>query len=162
MKRFAIFVLATQLAVPAAGLRASQEQTKSVQELIQDLKSSDTNRRRDAAYALDRLGPAAREAAPALIEALNDGDEQVWFHAVQAVAKLGPHARAAVPKLLKDLEGGGRRGGQRVYRSAHALGCIGEAALPSLVRALGSSSSGARGGAALALGFVATVPPEGI
>ena len=46
--------------------------------LSQELGAPNVAVRREAAYALDRMGAAAKEALPALIRALDDNDKQVW------------------------------------------------------------------------------------
>ena len=75
--------------------------------------------RRKAAWALGQIGPAGREAVPALIQALQDkGDlesmpggqslvgERVCIIAASALGNLGPSAKEAVPALEKSLHYG--------------------------------------------------------
>ena len=55
--------------------------------------------------ALAEIGPAARDAVPALIETLKDREVEVRGSAVYALGEIGPAARAALPMLgvlLKD------------------------------------------------------------
>src|SRR5215467_10681 len=61
-------------------------------ELVAALKSNDSLGRRLAAHALAEIGPAAREAVPALIEALRDRES---FVRVWAAAALGESNRRA-------------------------------------------------------------------
>ena len=55
----------------------AQADSGSVDQLIKDLGSDELETRRDAAYALAALGPEARPAVPALVEALNRRDVDV-------------------------------------------------------------------------------------
>ena len=133
---------------------SAQENRSTITQLIDDLKSGNTQERRNAARSLGELGPEAAEALPALIPALDDGDEQVWFHAVTAIARIGSQALPAVPALLEDLAESGRKGANpKWYRSAFALGSIGPVALPKLRPALKNPDSRIRSGAAKALGW---------
>jgi HEAT repeat protein len=68
--------------------------------IIKGFKDRNSTRRRGAANALQRIGPDARAAVPALIEALQDGD--LMFDAAMALGAIGPGAKAAVP-ALKEL-----------------------------------------------------------
>jgi hypothetical protein len=56
-----------------------------------------------AAQGLGRLGARAKEAVPALIDLLKNGEESNQcsnqFHAAEALGKIGPDARAAIPAL---------------------------------------------------------------
>ena len=60
--------------------------------LIEELASSDAQKRRNAAYELNQLGAEAVDALPALMKALDDDDEQVFFNAASAIARIGPAA----------------------------------------------------------------------
>jgi HEAT repeat protein len=76
---------------------------RSVADLIHDLTHPDENVRVGAAAGLTNFSPSeAREAVPALVEALRDKSPQVRVYAADTLGYLGPEARAAVPKL-KDL-----------------------------------------------------------
>jgi HEAT repeat protein len=55
----------------------------------------------EAAAALDRLGPQASEAVPALILALKDADVHVRKLAALALGDIGPDAVVAVPALTE-------------------------------------------------------------
>jgi HEAT repeat protein len=75
-------------------------------ELVGKLKDQDTSSdtRRQAAYALGQLGPKARAAVPALIEATGDRDGQVIWYALDALGRIGPAAREAVPEILRVIQ----------------------------------------------------------
>ena len=64
------------------------------------LKSSDSLERRLAAHALAEIGPAAREAVPALIEALRDPECFVRVWAAAALARVQPENPEAIPALV--------------------------------------------------------------
>jgi HEAT repeat protein len=64
------------------------------------LKRSDALERRLAAHALAEIGPAAREAVPALIEALRDPESFVRVWAAAALARVQPENPDAIPALV--------------------------------------------------------------
>ncbi|MHB1558173.1 MAG: HEAT repeat domain-containing protein [Isosphaeraceae bacterium] len=97
-----------------------------------------------AAEALANIGPEARDAVPALIEALQSDavatgkDEEnynvltkapIRLIAAYALARIGPDARAAVPALTAALSGPDSR---VRLTAAGALGRMGAAASPSV------------------------------
>jgi len=62
---------------------------KSADEWIAQLKDADPQKRSQAAFALGRLGEAARPALPTLKSLLRDRDENVRTAAMFALGKLG-------------------------------------------------------------------------
>jgi hypothetical protein len=76
-------------------------QGKTVSQWIEALKDKDKGTRIAAAFALGKIGPAAKDAVPALIEALKDKDRDVRSTAAQALSGIGPAAKAAVPALTE-------------------------------------------------------------
>lgn len=64
------------------------------------LRSSDADDRESAAWALERLGPAAAAAAPDLVEALDDEVEHVRAAAFDAIRALGVPSAATVAEIL--------------------------------------------------------------
>ena len=72
---------------------------RPLSELIADLKAAAPATRNAAAYEIAGLGPAAKPAVPALIEALDDPDAAVRFPVTVALGEIGPEAVAAVPRL---------------------------------------------------------------
>ena len=79
-----------------------------------------------AAAILARLGPAAKEAVPALIRAVQADDPLARHEALLALGAIGPAAKAAVPaavKALQDLDPNVR------YSACYALGKIGPPAM---------------------------------
>jgi HEAT repeat protein len=82
----------------------------AVPALIEILRGANSDMRVCAAAALGRIGPAARAAIPALIQAANR-TEKVYLaqilrrHAIIALGQIGPEARAIAPTLKRWLEG---------------------------------------------------------
>jgi hypothetical protein len=114
--------LALALLALAVGCRSRPPyEGKSVAELERMLSDSNPTVQAQGAFGLSRLGPEARSAVPALIDALKH-DSIVRQHAALALGKIGPDAREAVPALtdaLSDKEWTVRR------QAALALGEIG-------------------------------------
>ena len=95
-----------------------------------------------AVVALGEMGAIARDAVPALIEALEDGDAAVRWDAAKALGKMGPAAASAVPALAAALH----EHDDVIVRqyAVAALGKIGppaKAAVPALIGALKEESS---------------------
>ena len=67
---------------------------------IAALKGSDSLERRLAAHALAEIGPAAREAVPALIETLRDPESFVRVWAAAALARVEPENPDTIPALV--------------------------------------------------------------
>jgi HEAT repeat protein len=72
--------------------------------LIQALADPDPGARTQAARALARIGPAAKEAVPELMRCLDDPDEEVRQAAARALGQIGPAAAPAVPALVGLIE----------------------------------------------------------
>jgi HEAT repeat protein len=70
------------------------------------LKSSGSLERRLAAHALAEIGPAAREAVPALIEAVRDPESFVRVWAAAALARVQPENPDAIPALVAGTHDG--------------------------------------------------------
>ena len=70
------------------------------------LNSSDSLERRLAAHALAEIGPAAREAAPTLIDALRDPESFVRVWAAAALARVEPENPDAIPVLVAGTRDG--------------------------------------------------------
>lgn len=71
---------------------------------VADLKAPAPYTRNAAAYSISGMGPAAKAAVPALIEALNDPAAAVRFPVCVALKEIGPDAKEAVPALTKALD----------------------------------------------------------
>jgi HEAT repeat protein len=144
-------------------LRIGGDEAKdAIPVLIHELKSDDWHNRRDAATFLWGLGTAAREAAPALTEALHDAHPHVrWAAAGALVAALGPKADAALPALLAALKD---RDNVLTRRYAPAvlmsLGPTARPALPALTEALRDPDADVRRCAAAALMQLGPAPEK--
>jgi len=117
------------------------------------VKKDDPFARRAGIYGLMGIGPKARAAVPALIEALDHEHFHTRYWACRALREIGPGAKAAVPvlvRLLRDDLPSVRR------HAAQALGGIGpeigEEAIASLTAALEDPLEPVREDAAIALG----------
>lgn len=82
------------------GMRRSGEDSKKT--LIVSLRDPDPSIRRAAALCLGTIGPEAKEAVPALVEALSGEPEDFRWAAVWALRKIG---LPAVPALMRALVG---------------------------------------------------------
>jgi HEAT repeat protein len=142
------------------------------------LEDEDSWIQEDAAYALGKIGPAAREAIPELSRLLASPDESLKFQAalalwqitheserllphlatsigrywnleaVEAAAEIGPAAQDAVP-MIADL-----LWTESSLTAARALAKIGRASVPRLVQALREEGWYPRANAAWALGDI--------
>ncbi|VTS03850.1 heat repeat-containing protein : HEAT repeat-containing protein OS=Leptolyngbya sp. PCC 7375 GN=Lepto7375DRAFT_2567 PE=4 SV=1: HEAT_2 [Gemmata massiliana] len=75
---------------------------KAVPALVELLTHQDAEIRGRAAAALKAIGPGAADAVTALINRLNESENQwVSLNALEALAAIGPKAEAAVPALIK-------------------------------------------------------------
>ena len=75
--------------------------------LIQNLDSTNVNQRRDSAYQLGQLGPAASSAVPALVNRTSDSDQEVRRASVRALGEIGtPRQKVldAIRNALSDKE----------------------------------------------------------
>ena len=121
---------------------------------IAALKSGDSLQRRLAAHALAEIGPAAREAVPALIETLRDPESFVRVWVAAALARVQPENPDAIPALVV-----GTRDGISFVRSLAVwhLGRLGpghpgvEPAVPELRELLNDSDPSVRAEARVAL-----------
>jgi HEAT repeat protein len=113
---------------------------------IPPLRAADVPARRRASDALGLLGPAAREALPALAQALRDADEPVRLNAAYALGEIG---EPAVPALTDAL----RAGPEDARRAAgYGLAAAGEPAVEALLGMAGDGEEQVRLAAVDALG----------
>lgn len=154
-----------RFAVPNAlaqiGPAAVPSLTKAVRE------NAGSRVRGGAATALGLIGPTAKEAVPALQEALHDVNDDIRLAAAQALERIGPTAKAA-ETALSDREGGDDQvmvlaeivagsDGRLSGKAARQLGRIGPAAkkaIPALRVALMNSNAGVRLDAAYSLWLI--------
>ncbi len=113
-----------------------QYQATEVEKCIRNLQNYEfPHTRAYAAKVLGQMGPAARPAVPALLEALRDEDGQVSRAAAEALGKIRP-GPDAIPGLMACLKN--PRPFTRM-QAAESLGCIGppaQEAVPALKEAL--------------------------
>jgi HEAT repeat protein len=124
----------------------------AVAQLATALRSPDSYVRGFAAWTLGNLGSAARDAVPALVQALGETEGAPTVEA--ALARIGPAAAEAVPALVLDLQ---HKDAGRRWRAARTLGRLGpaaRAAVPGLVDALHDPEEMVRAHAARALGRI--------
>jgi len=178
-------------AVPARELLASFG-PRIVPALVNALHANQAAQREAAADVLGRLGPPARAAVPALIDALQDKSSAVALMAARALAQvdstrssaavklladsldvpgaalalahIGPEARAAVPNLVAALRPRQKTADQELIRfHAHlALARIGQPAVPALIEALKEKREGVAPLAGEALGWILPPPKEAV
>ncbi len=165
--RQAALLLAVFLPLAGAGVGRPQPPRepavdgKSVSEWARQLKSPAAQERQAAAEALAKLGADARDATPALVEALPERDPAVAGRVREALARIGP---AAAPALAEALAKPELRGGAALVLGD--LGADAKPAVPALLRALkgvqpGPPALAARSPLLLALARVGpdAVPP---
>ncbi len=110
---------------------------KPVSVLIDEIKNDYWLARSRAAEALGELGPDAKQAAPALRNALHDSHREVGRDAAEALMRIGPDASPAVPKLVSLLDHPDL--GSYAHR---ALVAIGEPAVSALISVLSHPDRG--------------------
>jgi HEAT repeat protein len=109
----------------------------AVPTLTRALASPSLRARDLAAVHLGRLGPAAKEAVPALVKALEDTDSFISRRARAALGAIGPvAAREAVPALARLLKKFGAKD-----EAVQALGRLGPDAVPALLEATKDNKS---------------------
>ena len=168
-------------ALEAAARYPGKAKKKIVAKMKKILRKKGRADRAYAAAALEDIGPAAGDAVPELIQALNDADPDIAASAGRTLRNLGAasapslaaalgtgdpvlragisqvlvsQGQAAVPALVKNFEKGKR---ELALWSAGILGQMGpaaESAVPVLARAAASSDAAVAGQASIALAAV--------
>jgi HEAT repeat protein len=136
-----------QEALGAIGQLGQPAKQAAAPVLIEMLEDRDPAFRGFAAYGLGRLGPDARDAVPALIEALKDEERVDWGQidghlkvrdrAIEALAAIGPAVAPAIPALKNLYDKAPPKDGKEAYRLTRSLidtfGCLGPKAAPILM-----------------------------
>jgi HEAT repeat protein len=139
--------------VRAADAKPLSYRGKTVKAWIDELKDPDKEVRREAARALERLGPCVKEASlPALKAALKTDDDQFAYYLYGAIAAMGPET---LPVLLDALSSD-----KRQRQVTNALSSLGEAAAPQLLKMLADGEVRQRRAAAEKLAIVGPPSPE--
>ncbi len=139
------FIVLLTAAVPAV-------HAQDIHQLVQDLSSSSSEKRMNAASTLGELGANAAPAVPALTSALRDDDAYVRNFAASALGLVGPAAGPAVPELIRALHDADESVVQAAQRALGGIGPGAKAAVPELVILLRMwQSSAAENPAAYAL-----------
>ncbi len=153
----AIPTLLRMISAKEAGLKLRLRKLAEMQKFIDIPPNLDGQKHNEAASGFMKLGPAARDAVPALVEIYErDIDESSRIAALHALGAIGPDARTAVPVLLRDA-----RGTNQDYRMfcITALGQIRvepELIVPALVKFLGDTNESIQLNAVLTLGCFGT------
>lgn len=119
--------------------------------LVNELSDHNIEVRRNAAEALMRMGPEAKNAAPALSIALKDEDERVRYYAAQALGRMGTEAKVAVPNLGEALNDSNRDVRQSAAWAIGKIGADAKSVTPALLGALKDQDKDVRRTAAWAL-----------
>ncbi|MHC4405315.1 MAG: M56 family metallopeptidase, partial [Planctomycetota bacterium] len=110
------------------------EHNDLVPELTEMLKDPKARVRICAVTALGNMGPKAKSAVPALVDAMKD-DETLCL-AEDALEKMGPAAKAAVPGLTEILGGTDLGASHCAARVLAAIGPDAREAVPALIACL--------------------------
>jgi HEAT repeat protein len=105
--------------------------------LITSLESEDFTTRMRAVHSIGSRGPAAKDAVPALLRALEV--DSMCESALAALRDIGPGATEAIPALYRALTAYPEKPATRWY-AAEALAAINEPALPTLQKGLDSAN----------------------
>ena len=138
----------------AAGLQSAFER---------GLKSKAPRIRTRGALGLAQIGPAARQALPALLQAARDEDLRVRASAAQALGSMGSAATEAVPALEDLLKDPSFPVRMYAVRALSQIGSPTKAAIPGLLWALQQpDSSELRQAAAKALAGIGAEAKEAV
>jgi len=151
----AVMALAA-LVSAAPSCAAQEERPPSVQDLIRELKSGAPYERASAAVALGNRGPEAKEAAPALIEALKDR-QSVRCYVRDAIQGIGLEDATGLIPILKEEDSDVRRAAARVLGE---IGPAAKTAVPALIEMVGDADAKVRYAALTALAKIGPAPPE--
>jgi HEAT repeat protein len=118
------------------------------------LRHPDKYVRRNAVWALSRLGGAAKPLLSELCSLLKDADPRTAAGAAQAIGSMGEAAATAVPLLAEAM-----RGTNIVLcrLAAKSLSQVGQPALVTLIQHLRHTDPFVRGEAAVALGWLGAI-----
>jgi hypothetical protein len=98
--------------------------------LVKWLKHPEESRRREAIALLLKIGPAAREAVPTLVELLEDPDYRL--SAVRTLSRIGVPSEAAIDRIGEMLESASVRARPELYRILAGFGRAADRLLPRI------------------------------
>lgn len=117
--------------------------------VLRNLRKAEGCNPETACDVVSKVGPAARDAVPRLVELLKEEDYDLLWAAADALAAIGRDAEPAIPALARLLE---HESGTVGSSAAHALGEIGRPAFPAVFHVLKTGAPRAQEFAADALG----------
>lgn len=140
--------------------RMGTEAKGGVLALIDTLQDADADLLARIMSALGRIGPGAKEAAPALA-ALARKDSLIAPDAFKALGGIGPGAaEAALPLVIETLKNGGKKVRCAAAAAAGGFGPAAREAMPELFAMLKDADQDARVAAMLALGKLGPAAKE--
>lgn len=138
-----------------AALAAGDYGQAVVPSVIDLLQQDDRQRRTGASLVIMVLGPAAKDALPALTEALQTADLETRRPALMsALLSLGVEAKPAMPLMLEFLDDEDFHTQYWACRVFGAIGPEAQVAVPQLVTLVQRSAASVRRNAAAALGRI--------
>lgn len=165
-----LWVLMSFTLMCSAGEQTHSDDRALVQRLIGQLRSGGPGAtQRDAAFDLGKLGPKAKDAVPALIDALDTkNDDDLRIDVVRALGEIAPDDKRVIARLaalLSELGGDpdptDRVGGFLYEETGRTLAKAGPPAIPTLIEKLairedrfGEDEFGTSGAATEALGRI--------
>jgi len=133
--------------------RRTQEDSK--QKILNALVKSldDENTRMSAVYAVDMIGPDAKDAVPKLVKIIGEVDGMDRAAVISALGDIGPAAKQAVPALINALNDDFHYVRDNAISALAKIDPNPELA-PYFIDALGAKEWGIRRSAAYALGVI--------
>jgi HEAT repeat protein len=117
---------------------------RSVTELARLISDTDIDVRAIAARGLERYGPAAKAAVPALTRADNVGDTENRIGVLRALQGIGRDAQSAVPAISRALSHSDYRVRRTAAEVLGRFGPLAKSAEPALRQALSDSEAEVR------------------
>jgi HEAT repeat protein len=135
----------------------------AVPALIKSLRDKDEQVRDWSCWALKTMGAEAKEAVPALVDAMKtDTASNVRWSAANALGQIGPDAKAAIPALMNALRDDDPWLRWNAAIALSGMGPDAKVAIPRLVKALYDSEYIVRNGAVTALRDLGPIAREAI
>src|SRR5437868_5191451 len=146
MRNSLILLVGLYLIVPSATLA---DESTELKQLLADLKSSETVKKRKAVKQITNLGTAAKSTTPVLIGLLDrDRDALVRRGAAEALGTVGGEIKSTIAALARAMNDSDL---EVITVASISLSKYGKQAVPSLQEALGDKDNQVRRHAADAL-----------